>query len=148
MYLQYATAWPQARIDEVVRELGSGALHANAAKRLLARTVVDLYHGAGTGEQAEAHFDRIHKEHELPTDIARSYTLAAPMRLSKLLVDTELAQSLREATRQIGSKAVRLDNEPVLEDALVDPAGLPAGGAVLSHGRRNHVRVVPAARPS
>jgi tyrosyl-tRNA synthetase len=147
-YVQYATGWPQARIDDVVAQLASGALHPNAAKRLLARTVVDLYHGQGAGEHAEAQFDLLFKHHELPTDIARSYALDAPMRLSKLLVATTLAPSLREATRQIGAKAVKLDNVPVLEDLVVDPAELPAPGAVLSHGRRNHVRVVAAARPS
>jgi tyrosyl-tRNA synthetase len=148
MYLQYATAWPQPRIDEVLAELRSGALHPNAAKRLLARTVVDLYHGAGAGEQAEAHFDRIHKDHELPTDIARSYPLEAPMALSKLLVATGLAPSVREANRQIAQKGVRIDNEVVEDDVTVDPAELPAGAVVLSHGRRHHVRVVPVARPS
>jgi tyrosyl-tRNA synthetase len=147
-YLEYATAWPQARIDEVVVQLQSGVLHPNAAKRLLARTVVDLYHGEGAGVAAEAHFDRVFKQHELPTDIARSYALAAPMSLSKLLVATELAPSLREATRQITAKAVKIDNVAVLDDIVVDPAELPVSGVVLSHGRRNHVRVVPALGPS
>jgi tyrosyl-tRNA synthetase len=144
MYLQYATGWPQARIDEVVAQLRSGALHPNAAKRLLARTVVDLYHGAGAGEQAEAHFDRIHKDHALPDDIEVTFELEEPMAVSKLLVATQLAPSLREAKRQIAHKGVRLDNDVVEEDRTIDPAGLPAGGVVLSHGRRNHVRVVPA----
>jgi tyrosyl-tRNA synthetase len=144
MYLQYATAWPQARIDDVVAQLQSGSLHPNAAKRLLARTVVDLYHGDGAGDAAEAHFDRIHKEHELPTDIVDTYGLTDATPLSKLLVATGLAPSLRAASRQIAQKGVRIDNVVVPDDITVDPTGLPGGGAVLSHGRRNHVRVVPA----
>ena len=70
MYLQYATAWPPEVVDRTVEELGSGTLHPNAAKRLLARTVVDLYHGAGAGDAAEAEFDKVFKAHEAPTDLA------------------------------------------------------------------------------
>jgi tyrosyl-tRNA synthetase len=148
MYLQYATAWPQARVDEVVAQLQSGALHPNAAKRLLARTVVDLYHGDGAGAAAEAHFDRLYKQHELPAEIAEVHPLATPMPLSKLLVASGLAPSVREARRQIAQKGVRVDNDVVIDDTVIDPAGLPAAGVVLSHGRRHHVRVVPATRPS
>jgi tyrosyl-tRNA synthetase len=148
MYLQYATAWPQARVDEVVAQLQSGALHPNAAKRLLARTVVDLYHGDGAGAAAEAHFDRLYKQHELPAEIAEVHPLATPMPLSKLLVASGLAPSVREARRQIAQKGVRVDNDVVIDDTVIDPAGLPAAGVVLSHGRRHHVRVVPASRPS
>ena len=64
MYFQYATAWPPERDRRDDRRSSrSGALHPNAAKRLLGRTVVDLYHGAGAGAAAEAEFDRVFKEH-------------------------------------------------------------------------------------
>src|SRR5690242_1762077 len=57
-WFAHATAWEPERITETVDALQSGELHPNAAKRLLARTVVDLYHGPGTGDAAEAEFDR------------------------------------------------------------------------------------------
>jgi len=128
--------------------LQSGALHPNAAKRLLARAVVDLYHGPGAGEEAEAHFDRLFKRHELPSEIETTFPLDAPMLLSKLLVETGLATSAREAKRQISAKGVRLDNVVVTEDREIDPAKMPAEAVVLSYGRRHHVRVVPAAKAS
>src|SRR5262245_55238949 len=49
-YFELATAWPKSRADEVAAQLAAGDLRAVEAKRLLARTVVDLYHGAGAGE--------------------------------------------------------------------------------------------------
>ena len=48
-YFQYATDWPPEQIAEVLGKLESGDLHPNTAKRMLARAVVDLYHGAGCG---------------------------------------------------------------------------------------------------
>ena len=48
-YFQYATDWTPEQIADVLGKLVSGELQPNEAKRTLARTVVDLYHGAGRG---------------------------------------------------------------------------------------------------
>src|SRR5262249_17933475 len=80
MYLRYATAWPPEQVDEVTSRLAAGELHPNAAKRLLARTVVDLYHGDGAGEAAEAELNRVFKDHDIPTDIPE-FRLSAGIRL-------------------------------------------------------------------
>src|SRR5262249_42292721 len=69
MYFRCATAWDRDRIDESVRALESGELHPNAAKRSIARAVVDTYHGEGAGANAEAEFDRVFKAHDTPTDL-------------------------------------------------------------------------------
>ncbi len=93
-YFQYATGWPPERVAEVTEQLASGALHPNAAKRLLARTVVDLYHGDGHGTAAEAEFDRMFKAHAAPEEIPdKPLERSGPRRLSKLLVELGLASS-------------------------------------------------------
>ena len=38
----------------------------------MARAIVDLYHGEGAGEAAEARFDLVHKDHEIPETCRRS----------------------------------------------------------------------------
>ena len=49
-YFELATAWPLERAHEVAaRAAAGGELKPVEAKRLLARTVVDLYHGDGAG---------------------------------------------------------------------------------------------------
>ena len=35
----------------------------------MARELVDLYHGAGAGAEAESRFDLVHKEHAIPDDV-------------------------------------------------------------------------------
>jgi tyrosyl-tRNA synthetase len=143
MYLQYTTAWPQARIDEVVGALKAGAEHPNAVKRLLARTVVDLYHGKGAGEAAEAAFDRVFKAHDVPDDIAVSRAPALPVRLSRLLAAASLVSSNREGTRMIGEGAVRVGGEVVREDRELTADEFPADGLVVQVGRRRWARVLP-----
>ena len=105
MYFAHATAWPPERIDEVTNDLASGALHPNAAKRLVARTVADLYHGAGAGAAAEAEFDRVHKDHAAPTRHARVRVARRARRWVDALVATGLADSKREAARGRSSRA-------------------------------------------
>jgi tyrosyl-tRNA synthetase len=135
MYLQYATGWGPERVDEVESELRAGRLHPNAAKRLLGRTVVDLYHGDGAGAGAEAEFDRIFKSHEAPSEMPE-FECAAGISMSQLLLDTNLAPSRREARRQLEQGAVKLDGTVVGEDG---PVG--AGEHVVQVGRRKWARV-------
>ena len=74
-YFQLTTGWLPEQVEATVEELRTGALAPVAAKRLLARTVVDLYHGAGAGEQAEAEFDRVFKDRRGPDRRRRSARL-------------------------------------------------------------------------
>src|SRR5262249_53482790 len=55
--------------ERVAAELADGSVHPNEAKRAMARAVVDLYHGPGAGEGADAAFDRVHRAHELPEEV-------------------------------------------------------------------------------
>src|SRR6476620_184526 len=68
-WFQLTTGWLPDRVDAVTEDLRSGALAPVAAKRLLARTIVDLYHGDGAGEAAEAEFDRVFRDHAVPSDV-------------------------------------------------------------------------------
>jgi tyrosyl-tRNA synthetase len=145
-YFQYATGWPPERVAEVTAQLASGELHPNAAKRLLARTVVDLYHGPDTGTAAEAEFDQLFKAHAAPDHI-RDVTLptAGAWKISKVLVEAELASSGREAVRLIKEGGVKLDGEPVREDRELSEAELD--GAVVQVGKRHWARIRLPARP-
>jgi tyrosyl-tRNA synthetase len=135
MYLRYATAWAPERVSAVLRDLDGGALHPNAAKRLLGRTVVDLYHGAGAGDAAEAEFDRVFKAHEAPSDMP-TCTAEPGTALSQVLVDGGLVSSRREARRQIEQGGVKVDGEAVRADDA-----LAAGTFVVQVGRRRWARV-------
>jgi tyrosyl-tRNA synthetase len=139
-YFQYATGWPPERVAEVTAQLASGELHPNAAKRLLALTVVDLYHGAGAGAAAEADFDRMFKADAAPDDIA-DVTLPTPgaRKLSKLLVEAGLASSGREAGRLIREGAVKIGGEAAPEDRELAESELD--GMVVQVGKRHWARI-------
>jgi tyrosyl-tRNA synthetase len=139
-YFQYATDWPPERVTEVTEQLESGALHPNDAKRLLARSVVDLYHGPGAGEAAEAEFDRLFKAHAAPDEIPDcELPDRRPRKLSKLLHEVGLAGSAREGGRLIREGGVKLAGEPVGEDRELAESELD--GLVVQVGKRHWARV-------
>ncbi len=135
MYIAHATAWPPERIEEVTAALEGGALLPNPAKRLVARTVVDLYHGDGAGAAAEEEFDRVHKDKDEPTDIPE-FALSPGTQWADALVVTGLADSKRAARRAIDEGGIRCDG------GVVEGSGaVPEGTHVLQFGRRKWARV-------
>ena len=67
-YFQLTTGWLPDQVEATLEELADRrARHRWRRSGCSARTVVDLYHGAGAGEQAEAEFDRVFKDHAVPT---------------------------------------------------------------------------------
>jgi tyrosyl-tRNA synthetase len=107
-------------------------------KRLLARTLVERFHDEDAGRVAEEEFLRVHRRHELPTEIATAALPEGdPIYLPGLLVSALGVASNSEARRLITGGGVRLDGETV--DALELPRGALAG-RVLQVGRRKFVR--------
>ena len=125
--------------------LVDGAIHPNDEKRRMARAVVDLYHGPGAGERAEARFDVVHRAHETPDDVPQAPIPVDAVKdgrvwLPRLLVVTGLAGSNGEARRLIRQGGVRIDGDPVTDpDVELSPTEL--AGAVLQVGRRKFLRI-------
>ena len=146
-YFQYATAWDQATIDDHTTALRNGDLHPNTAKRLVAATVCDLYHGAGAGAAAEAEFDRRFKSggagrpSEI-ADVAIDPALVSDLgtiRLGRLIAAIGLAKSAKEADRLIAQGGVRLDDEGVTSTDPIAPASLH--GRILNVGKLGWARL-------
>ena len=135
MYFAYATAWIPEQIEKATKDLAAQTLHPNAAKRLVARTVVDLYHGPGAGDAAEAEFNRVYKDHTAPSDMPE-FTLPSGTTWVAALVTTGLAPSKREARRLLDDGAVRAGGEVVNADGVI-----PNGTHVVQVGRRKWARI-------
>ena len=129
--------------DRVSKGLADGSLEAWAEKRRLAREVVDLYHGEGAGERAEAGFDRVHKQGDVPdetptVEIPNDLVVDGRVYLPKLLAALGLAESASRARGLLEQGGVRVDGEQHVElDAPVERLR----GSVLQVGRRRFVRL-------
>jgi tyrosyl-tRNA synthetase len=111
------------------------------AKRALARTLVDRFHGTGAGDAAEAEFDRVHVQRQVPEEIP---TIELKPEGGSVHLPAVLAEafgiSSSEARRTLAQGGVRLDGE-VVDGATLDLPAERVDGMVLQLGKRRFVRV-------
>ena len=148
MYYRLCSTLSLDEIDTIDAAFADGTADPYALKRQLARNIVDLYHGVGAGEEAEAAFDAQFKRNEVPDDIAEfPLSLVVPndegkVYLAKLMVDTKIAQSAGEARRLIDGGGVKVDGQAIAAKSYnVDPT-LFASGTTLQAGKRRWARLV------
>jgi tyrosyl-tRNA synthetase len=132
--------------------LADGSIHPNEEKRRMARSIVDLYHGPGSGAEAEAAFDRVFKRHEAPAEIPEVVVPAAlfterdggwVVSVAALLAAMELVTSRSEGRRMVAQGGVRLDGNTQTSDEVAG-TGTPPGqlrGSVWQVGRRRFARL-------
>ncbi len=107
-----------------------------AAKRWLAARLVEQFHGAAAAEAAAAHFDRLFKAKEAPTE--RPRFTHAPASLAVVLRDIGFAASLGEARRMVAQGGVQVDGVKAA-DANAELAG---GAHVVKYGKLKYADVV------
>jgi len=145
-YLELATGWHPDRVAEVLAEMQrTEGRERVRLKRLLARRVVDVYHGDGVGAAAEAEFDRVFKEHVSPSDVEEFVLRPEELRegrveVARLLALAGLVGSNREGRRKITEGGVYLDDERVTDPGL-DVAPADVDGRLLRLGRRAWRRI-------
>lgn len=138
-YFEYTTLVP---MEEARRLVESDPW---AAKRRLAREIVATYHGWSAAQEAEANWDRVHRERALPAELPEvrvPRTILKPegtVWIARLLQATGLASGTREARRLVEQGGVLVDGE-----RIADPdAEIPfRAGMVVQVGRRKFARVI------
>ena len=137
---------PDQAMDEWFRLLAIPPAPAGAAprdrKRWLARAIVDRFHGDGAGAAAEAAFDRLFVEHELPEEMPEHALGSGDTVHLPALIAEAFGRSRGEARRLLEQGGVKLDGEPVAADAFDVPAAA-LDGRVLQVGKRHFVRLIP-----
>lgn len=139
-WFELATEVAPNEIELIRQGLANGSLHPNATKRRLAREIVTLYHDQRAAEGAEAHFDAIHKRHEVPDDVP-TYLLPPgdPVSLAGLIRETGMAASGGEARRLISQGAVKIDGQACHELEVTRSSLV---GSVVQVGKRRFLRVL------
>jgi tyrosyl-tRNA synthetase len=138
-YYILVTRFGPDEVAAVERGLADGSLHPMEAKMQLAREIVSIFHSDEAAAQAEAHFKRVFRKGELPSEIPTHRPSAPELNIVDLLVATDLAKSKSEARRLIGQGGVRLDREKV--DSIEEMVSIQ-DGMILQVGKRRFVRLV------
>jgi tyrosyl-tRNA synthetase len=147
-----------AAIEKLKTGLADGSLHPMAAKKALGRELVDRFHGAGQGQQAEENFVKRFKENEIPDEMPQicvnitgqamisikasgEMTVAPQSSLCSLMTQVGMTKSNGEARRLIDQGGVKLNGEKVSNANLELTAG---GEYIVQIGKRRFARIVIA----
>ena len=145
-YYRLASSLTPAEVDEIDAALADGSANPYELKRALGRDLVTTYHSAEAAAEAEAEFDRVHKNRDLPTDMPEvSVEIAVNdeglVYLPAVLQAAGLVPSAGQARRDIDGGGVKLDGEAVAPKTYnVDPEALKPG-TVLQVGKRHFARL-------
>jgi tyrosyl-tRNA synthetase len=109
------------------------------AKRALARRIVARFHSEGAAREAEARFDRVFVDHEVPEDVPEfAFSPADGTVHLPALVAAAFGGSRSEARRLVAQGGVKVDGEPVAE---LDVPPEAVDGRVLQAGKRRFARI-------
>jgi len=140
-YLRLTTGWEPERTGALEAELAAGR-NPRDVKMILARRLVELYHGEDAAGRAEEHFRSVFQRRQIPADVPEVVITGTDLEEgrippARLLTLAGLVPSASEARRMLQQGAVRLDGETVGGDTDL----APADGAVLQVGKRRFVRL-------
>lgn len=115
-YFMLVTDMPREEQEQLAQGLKDGSVHPRDAKMLLAKTIVELYHGAAAAEAAEQEFVRVFQERDLPSEIEELSIDEAEVWLPQLLNAAGMVSSNSEGKRMIQQGSVRVNGEKVTEE--------------------------------
>lgn len=136
-YFQLTTDLSPDEIDDVVKG------RPEEAKRRLAEEVVRIYHGRDAADHARAHFDRVFKEHALPSEIAevdipQGCVTDGRIDLPCLLESLGFASSKSDARRKIDQGGVRVGEDKL---SATEVAADDVRGKVLRVGKLHFAKL-------
>lgn len=139
-YFECTTEISDAELEEVKRTLADPKTNPSTLKRSLGRELVTLYHDAEAAQQAEAVFNRIHVKKGMPEEIPEwLLEIKEPeIWIIKLLSQTRLASSNKEARRFVEQGSVSIDMEKITDpntSVRLDK------DFILKVGKRNFLKV-------
>ena len=111
-YLTLAADASDDRIKEVELNLSDPAQNPRDAKRLLARSLVELYYDHDLAKKAENHFDQVIVNKNIPEDMPE-YRIKDEMLIVDIIFESKMSSSKSDARRLIKQGAVSIDGEKI-----------------------------------
>ncbi|OGU25596.1 MAG: tyrosine--tRNA ligase [Ignavibacteria bacterium GWA2_54_16] len=142
-YFELASDVSNAELAGIKLQLGDAATNPRDIKRKLARTFVTMYHNAAEAEKAEAEFDRIFVDKDVP-DVIEEFRLDAGMNeqtIVGLIALAKLASSKSEARRLVEQGGVSINGDRVTDLNAVVPS---MKEFILKVGKRRFLKIVHA----
>jgi tyrosyl-tRNA synthetase len=140
-YYELLTDLSPHEIGELRVAAGRGEKNPRDLKAELGRRIIADFYTPSEAQEASDAFDRMFREHQIPTDIPIVELPSEPVRLAKLLAAERLAPSVSEAQRLISQGSVRVNGERI-NDVKLDLAPEPGEDLLIQVGKRKFLRIV------
>ena len=137
-YFEYATEISNIELEEIKSDLEQGASNPRDLKRKLARELVTIYHNSEKALLAEAEFDKMFIQKDVPDKIPE-IKLPKPEKLVFLMVQNNMAGSNGESRRLITQGAVSIEKEKVSDIHFIVE---PGADQILKVGKRKFLKII------
>lgn len=135
-YYELLSTLSLEELESLKQDVKSEKTHPKVAKENLALEITAKYHTKELANSAKEHFDKIHSQGLIPSEL-ETYEAKAPIWIAKALVDCALESSTSQARRDINQGAVKIDQKKVEDESLQ----LEAGEFVLQVGKRKFAKL-------
>ena len=142
-YFENLTDIPDEELADLHRAIEEQSANPMDLKKRLASELVTQFHDSEAARSSESHFERTVQRGEVPEDVE---TFVLPQesdlgqtRLSRVLVNANMAASSAEARRLIDQGAVQVDGRKIESDSS---AGFLKPESIVRVGRQRMVRLV------
>lgn len=135
-YYELLSTLSLEELESLKQDVKSEKTHPKVAKENLALEITAKYHTKELANSAKEHFDKIHSQGLIPSEL-ETYEAKAPIWIAKALVDCALESSTSQARRDINQGAVKIDQKKVEDENLQ----LEAGEFVLQVGKRKFAKL-------
>jgi len=123
-------------IEALKTGVENGSLHPKKVKEALALEITARFHSEEAALGAQAEFERVHAQSEIPSEMDE-FTTEAPIWIAKALVDCLLSPSTSQARREIKQGSVKIDQNKLSDEQYQ----LEAGEYILQVGKRKFARL-------
>ena len=124
-------------LNQVKKDLSDSSFNPRDSKRLLGRSLVELYYNRDLALQAEQHFDQVIVNKDNPDDMSE-FSLKKDMKIIEVLHSSDLVSSKSEARRLINQGAIRIEGEKVSDMDMILSNGTEY---IIKVGKRRFLKV-------
>jgi len=136
-YFTLVTDTPMSEIETFAKAMKEGE-NPRDIKHELAWRLVEKYHDNAAADRAREHFEKVHVKKDIPDDIPEFSVAGDEVFITKLMVESGLAQSGGEAKRLVAQGGVYLNGERIISHTT--PLDINDGD-ILKVGKRKFLKL-------
>ena len=136
-YFTLAADADENLLNQVKKDLNDSSFNPRDSKRLLGRSLVELYYNRDLALQAEQHFDQVIVNKDNPDDMSE-FSLKKDMKIIEVLHSSDLVSSKSEARRLLNQGAIRIEGE---KDSDMDMILSNGTEYIIKVGKRRFLKV-------